>query len=378
MIRLLADENILGARELLSQFGHVDTFRGRSLTAADLAGVDVLLVRSVTKVNADLLAASNVRFVGSATIGTDHLDIEWLDQQGIAWCSAPGSNAHSVVDYCFSALCAIPDVLEALLEGERVGIIGYGNVGSRLHRRLSRLGIECIAYDPLLTAGDCPIQASLDEVLSCAYVSVHTPLTRSGAFPSYHLLDAARLCTLPSRALLLNAGRGEVLATAALKTLSEQRPDIRLVLDVWENEPLIDRELVARCTLATPHIAGYSQDGKWQGLLQVAAELATCIGQPLHLPEQAVRGMVNAPQVAFAGAATKLDLIKALVQASYDIREDDRALRKVINGSADIAEGFDGLRRHYPARREMAMINVVDEAALATPLRETLAALRQR
>ncbi|HCS25872.1 MAG TPA: erythronate-4-phosphate dehydrogenase [Spongiibacteraceae bacterium] len=350
MTLILVDENIPGAEQLLAPLGEVRLFRGRDLRAHEVRQADALLVRSVTTVNAALLEGSQVEFVGSTTIGTDHLDIHWLEQKGIRWCSAPGSNADSVVDYCLSAMCAMPSVLERLLDGGRVGIVGYGNVGSRLHRRLQALGIDCVACDPLLTPAQCPVLGTLDDVLACDFVSLHTPLTLTGNFPTRHLLSLEQLVRLPKNAVLLNAGRGEVLATEVLLDAVKARPDIRLVLDVWEHEPAISAELLAECAIATPHIAGYSQDGKWKGLLQVARALSDFRGVPLPV---LVPPMVEAPCVDIAHAETVAELVRAVVLGVYDVRADDKRLRQAMR-SEDPGLEFDTLRRRYPVRREVA------------------------
>lgn len=371
MTRILLDENIPGGETLLSSWGELEYFRGRELRRETLGNADILLVRSVTEVNAALLEGSAVRFVGSTTIGTDHLDTRWLDQQGIRWCNAPGSNADSVVDYCLSAVCALPGVLERLLDGARVGIIGYGNVGARLHWRLAALGVECLAYDPWLSADQCPVQAPLVDVLECEVISLHTPLTRGGPFPTRHMLGLNDLLALPSDTVLLNAGRGEVLATETLLSLRQQRPDIQLVLDVWEGEPGISADLAAQCALATPHIAGYSQDGKWRGLLQVARQLALYLGEELPV---VTPPLAPAPCIDLGGADTREALIRSLVLGVYDIREDDRQLRDSLKAE-EPARTFDQLRKDYPPRREVTAAQLTGVERLAGDLREVLAAL---
>ncbi len=382
---IVVDENIIAGESCFAQFGRVRTVAGRQLSREQLLDADALIVRSVTKVNAELLAGTPVRFVGSTTIGTDHIDAAWLQQAGIRWTNAPGCNAQSVVDYCLSAYAAIDGLWERLLAGARVGIIGYGNVGSRLHRRLQALGIQCLAYDPFLDERQCPIRADLDAVLACEVLSLHAPLTTAGPHPTRHLLSFEQLAALPPQALLLNAGRGEVLDTGVLKRLAEQRPDIELVLDVWEGEPNIDLELMANCRIATPHIAGYSADGKITGLQMVAEAYADFIGQPLAgfaLPPQLQQPpQLQLPQsAAQAGTVEETArLIRELIWQCYDVREDDRRLRTAIaqGGEKGLAVGevFDAQRKHYPLRRELARCQLQPGDGLGAGAAETLRAL---
>ncbi len=370
MSLILVDENIPAAEELLSALGEVRRFRGRELTSAEVKTADALLVRSVTRVDEELLRDSQVQFVGSTTIGTDHLDTRWLDSVGIRWCSAPGSNANSVVDYVFSAICVLPGLLETLRDGGQVGIVGYGNVGSRLHRRLASLGIACRAYDPFLDIEQCPISDSLEAVLNSDLLCLHTPLTRKGPHPTAGMLSAKDLQVLPQGAVLLNAGRGEVLPDRVLQELLVERPDLKLVLDVWEGEPDISVEVLAECDIATPHIAGYSQDGKWLGVTQVAQALAEHWGATLPKVEPAF--LAPAPTIRVSGELDELAFIRQAVLSVYDLREDDRRLRQSFVSGAD----FDELRRNYPARRELAVLDVSGQGALTASLRQTLVALR--
>ena len=177
-LHVLSDENIPAVEHFLGDWGVVSRFRGRDLRAADLVGVDVLLVRSVTEVNEELLADSAVKFVGTATSGVDHIDRDYLDQQGIGFAHAPGSNANSVVEYVLAAIAAVPGKLEQLLAGGSVGVVGYGHIGSMLSDRLRALGIEHRVYDPWLDQQLINQPASLMEILACDVVTLHPELTR--------------------------------------------------------------------------------------------------------------------------------------------------------------------------------------------------------
>jgi erythronate-4-phosphate dehydrogenase len=376
LMLIVADENIARVGESFGVHGEVRLLPGRSLDATTVRDADILLVRSVTPVGRELLEGSRVRFVGSATIGVDHLDTAWLGQQGIVWANAPGSNATAVVEYVLGCLAALDGVLERLASGGVVGVIGLGNVGARLVTRLRRLGIRCVGYDPLLAAGptDSLPLCDLDQVLAADVVCCHTPLTHDGAYPTFHLLDAARLRQLRPGAVLLNAGRGGAVDNAALLDLLAVRPDLRVVLDVWEGEPRIDRALLAAVALGTPHIAGYSVDGKLAGTRQVLAACSQHFGWSLPAADLATE---TTPHISIDDELSGMALLRHAIAQVYDVRMDDQRLRGRMEGvSADVAGAeFDNLRKTYPARREFAAVRIDNWGELHAGNRSLLLAL---
>ncbi len=215
-LTILADENIPAVEYYLGGIGRVKRVNGRTLQRAQLESVDVLLVRSVTRVDAALLDGCAVKFVGTATSGFDHIDREYLDERGIAFAYAPGSNANSVVEYVLAAIAAVGDKLEQLLAGGVVGIVGYGFIGKAMAARLAAMGIRHRIYDPWLDPDSIPHAADLDAVLDCDVVTLHPQLVRQQPWPSYHLLGVAQLQRLRPDALLINASRGSVVDNAAL------------------------------------------------------------------------------------------------------------------------------------------------------------------
>ena len=249
-MKLICDENIPFVHRFFDSFGEVVTRPGRSLQAADLEGADALIVRSVTRVNAELLARSDLRFVGTCTIGIDHLDTDYLDERGIAWASAPGCNSGGVVQYVLAALAQLRPNWRQL----SIGVIGAGGVGGRLMRTLQAVGVDCCAYDPFLSGRG--YLAPLQQVLAADVVCVHTPLTRTGPHPTLHMIGAAELAALKPGALLINAGRGGAVDGDALKHHLAAGAALSTALDVWEGEPAIDGALLERVDLGTPHIAG--------------------------------------------------------------------------------------------------------------------------
>jgi erythronate-4-phosphate dehydrogenase len=354
-MHILADENIPLVDEFFAGLGEIRRMPGRSINRAALENVDVLLVRSVTRVDRDLLDDTAVRFVGTCTIGTDHLDLDYFETAGIDWASAPGCNARGVVDYVLGSLLALAEVRGEALTQRRFGVVGAGEVGGRLVEVLRGLGWDVRVCDPPRQAREAGDFVSLDEVLAeCDVISLHTPLSMDGDCPTFHLLDQQRLSRLRPGAWLINASRGAVVDNAALCDLLQQRPDIEAVLDVWEGEPQVDVALAKLCRIATPHIAGYSLDGKLRGTAQIYTAL--CVARGLEPLVDLAQLMPGAPltELTFASSAEPAEMLATLCRAVYDPRRDDADFRRSLLGDeAQRRAGFDLLRKQYPSRREI-------------------------
>ena len=276
-MKILADQNIPQVAAAFGDLGEVELMPGREIGPVHLQDCRCLITRTVTRVDAALLQDTPVEFVGTATIGTDHIDLDYLADSGIGFSNAAGCNAEGASEYVISGLFALSqrkgfDPLQM-----RAGIVGFGNVGSRLQQKLAALGIEYLVCDPPLQDSGKSSQAfvDLDTILrECNLISLHVPLTQSGMHPTFHLLHAKRLQSLGTGCVLINAARGEVIDNHALLQLLNQRDDLRVFLDTWENEPVVSRELLQRVDLATPHIAGYSVEGRLRGTQMVLD--ATC------------------------------------------------------------------------------------------------------
>ena len=275
MLKIVADENIPFACELFSELGEVRLLPGRTMSHADMQGVDVLLVRSVTKVDKTLLAGSNIRFVGTCTIGTDHLDMAYMDAHNIAYSSAPGCNAQGVVQY---ALCALAK-LGRLEQPAKAAIIGCGNVGSRVWAALKALGMQCKVIDPQLNKSEISDLAEFEAIYDCDIICMHAPRVVDGPYPTEKMLGLQELNKLKPGALLLNAGRGECIDNDALLTYLTNNDDLQVVLDVWANEPHMKPELFKLVKFGSPHIAGYSFEGKVNGTTMIFAKLAEYLGK---------------------------------------------------------------------------------------------------
>ena len=358
---IVADENMEGLTQYLGHLGSIRRVNGRNIDSGDLRDVDVLLVRSITAVNEQLLSGTSVKFVGTATSGYDHVDREYLERAGIAFAHAPGSNANSVVEYVLGAVGAVEQKLEQLFSGGTVGIIGYGNIGRQLASRLTELRINYLVYDPWLAPELISNPASLPDVLRCDVISIHAELTHKKPWPSYHLLGSNELAQVAQHSLLINASRGAVVDNAALQQrLSEQDAPIA-ILDVWEHEPRVSEKLLSQVRFGTAHIAGYSRDGKLLATRMLRDALLSSEGLADQLSEQgdgAAQADIHLPD-DLSGAA----LLRALLRNNYTVLEDDRLLRESVLGFNDEnrAANFDRLRKGYRSRREVYGARVITE-----------------
>jgi len=358
-MKIVADENITFIHDVFDGLGEVETFAGRSISVEQVKDADVLLVRSVTQVNESLLNGSSVKFVGTCTIGTDHIDQGYLKQQGIGFSAAPGCNANAVVDYVISALVILSQQQGFDLFKRCVGIVGVGNVGSRLKKRLEALGIRCLCTDPLHEDQDIPGLVHLDQLVAEAdIISLHTPLTHDGEHPTYHLFSEQMLARLNSNSILVNTGRGPVIDNEALLAFLKKRPDVSAVLDVWEHEPEVDLPLLELVTFGTPHIAGYSLDGKVAGTRMIYDALCRFFNLSAALDVAALAPDVE-PISCNPGVGEEA-IFEALLSC-YDVRSDDARFRTVmVAENSDRSGSFDTLRKNYPVRRELGVTAVTD------------------
>jgi erythronate-4-phosphate dehydrogenase len=354
-VKILVDENMPYARELFSRTGTVVAVPGRPVPQAELDDADGLMVRSVTKVNAELLSGKPVKFVGTATAGTDHIDEAFLQEQGIAFSAAPGCNAIAVVEYVFSSLLLLAERDGFLLKDRTVGIVGVGNVGGRLQARLEALGIKTLLCDPpRADRGDDGEFLPLSTLVADADIlTFHTPLYKQGDYKTLHLADEALLKALKPGTILINACRGPVVDNAALLKVLEQRDDLSVILDVWEPEPELSLPLLAKVDIATAHIAGYTLEGKARGTTQVFEAWTAFLGEPQQV---ALDTLLPAPEFGQITLHGELDqpTLKRLVHLVYDVRRDDAPLRAV----AAIPGEFDRLRKNYLERREWSSLQV--------------------
>lgn len=352
---------MLFGREAFGSLGETVVRPDHAISPRDLRDADALIVRSKTTVDARLLEGSRVSFVGTATAGTDHLDVAYLNQSPLAWCSAPGCNADSVAEYVAAAACCLASRHGARLDQMTLGVIGVGQIGHRVVRKAEALGMTVLRNDPPLelATGD-PTFMSLDDLLDEAdLATLHVPLTKGGQFPTYRLANCGFFEHVKPGCFFINTSRGEVVDAEGLLFALERGAVGRAVLDVWEDEPFISSDLVAKVDLATPHIAGYSFEGRLNGTVAVYREACHFFEtEPAWHPDPSA--FPEAPRVALdARGMTRERALWEIIRACYDIEADDRALR---GGPAqdEAAWGlhFDALRRDYPVRREFPAAKV--------------------
>ena len=316
---IVCDDKIPFLRGVFEPFAEVKYLTGSRITRDDIFDADALIVRTRTRCDRTLLEGTKVRIVASATIGIDHIDTLWCEQNGIIWANAPGCNARSVCQWVGSTLSALSHLLGLDIRGKTLGIVGVGHVGSEVARLAPTLGMSTLLCDPPRAESEgAEGFVSLEELTRGSdIITIHTPLTAQ----TFHLFDSERLKSLSSAQILINSARGEIVDGGALKSSLREGHLRAAALDVWENEPGIDRELLERVTIATPHIAGYSADGKANGTTA------------------AVRSVANALGIK-ALSGWKVESIPESAEPYYDA-----ALR-------EHPEDFERLRSDYPIRRE--------------------------
>ncbi len=362
--------------DALRPYGDTRELATPLISQETLRHADAVVVRSETRVNAALLDGTAVRFIGTATIGTDHVDLEYLRERGIGFASAPGSNADSVAEYVAAALLEAAARRRTQLAGTTLGVVGVGNVGSRVVRVGRALGMHVLQNDPprARATGD-PVFVSLDALMQADVISVHVPLTPAGPDRTRHLFDRDRLSRMKPGAMLINSSRGAVVETQALLHALSQRHLGGAILDVWEGEPDISTSLLAQVLIGTPHIAGYSFDGK----VNAARMMFEAIARHFALPARWIsREDMPAPHtgcITFTGGEELQSALLQAVRQCYDISTDDVRLRTLLALPPAARPGEFRLQRStYPVRREFRATRI-EGAASTAGLHEALASL---
>lgn len=375
-MKIVVDKDIPLIEECFSAVAEIVRYDGRKIDAAAVKQADVLIVRSVTTVNRELLHASNVRYVATITSGTDHIDLPYLHNSGIGFADAKGANARSVAGYVLSSLFVLAEQAGLDLTTKTVAIIGYGHIGTQVHSFLQQLGIECLVSDPPLkdrTGGEHFCRP--EDVYSADIISLHVPLEKKGRYPTWRMIDSGFLGRLKQNVILINTSRGDVVDEKALLEFLAGNQDAGVVLDVWQGEPEINADLLARVDIGTAHIAGYSLDSKLQAVITVYKRI--CEYFHMDYNDNVLARLLDNPvaEIVITPASGDLDALQMAVLASYDVRTDSSALRQVLDvPPGRRGEYFDELRSNYRIRREFNALQV-NLPAGTTSLADRLAGL---
>ncbi|MHB8851949.1 MAG: 4-phosphoerythronate dehydrogenase [Ignavibacteriaceae bacterium] len=355
---LVVDENISFAEEAFSQFGEVRLLPGRKITRETLLSADALIVRSITKVDENLLRDTPVKFVGTATIGTDHIDLEYLKSNKIIFKDAAGCNADAVAEYVFTSISLLANEYSFSFEEKTLGVIGVGNIGSRVARLAESVGMKVLKNDPPLQRRTGSNEyVSLEKALNADIITFHVPLNLEGVDKTFHLINAEKLSSLKRGTILINASRGQVIDNSVLVKFIKEK-SLLVNLDVWENEPDINIDLLNQVCIATPHIAGYSLEGKINGTVIIYNALCSFLKvKPMWNPIfQKVRE--NEITINYNGKLTAT--LTNIFKSAYAIKEDDARMRRIENlEKKDRSAYFDKLRKEYPFRREFSNYKAV-------------------
>ncbi|MFZ2323720.1 MAG: 4-phosphoerythronate dehydrogenase [Ignavibacteriaceae bacterium] len=351
MLKIIIDENIAFAREAFDQFGQIILLPGKRITNQELQNADVLIVRSVTQVNEDLLKNTAVKFVGTATIGTDHIDLDYLNKNNIVFADARGCNAYSVAEYVIAALLFLANKLDLRLSEKTIGIVGVGNIGSKVAAFTNALGMKVLLNDPPLQRNGVKREFhSLNKILRADIITFHVPLIKEGVDKTYHILDKEKMGLINKNAILINTSRGPVVDNKELISVIREK-NLKVVLDVWENEPDVNLDLLKEVLIGSPHIAGYSWEGKVNGTKMIYNALCNYLNaeQKFDLENDFIEGS-DLKLLDFPEPEKSLD---DLVSKIYNIKTDDNLMREMINKTKpEKIFYFESLRKNYHLRRE--------------------------
>ncbi len=355
-MKIVCAETVLLGGEALSHAGETVVLPDREIARDDLLDADALVVRSKTRITPALLEGTPVKFVGTATAGTDHIDADWLGKNGIYWCASPGCNANSVSEYLVAGLLTLGHRHGFDLENKTIGVIGCGNVGSRVVKKCHALGMNVLRNDPPLAAvSPDPDFLPLERVLEQAdIITLHVPLVQHKPWPTERMANWTFFEQLKPGAVFINAARGSVCDYDALLDAKSGGAVSRTIIDVWSPEPAFRTDLVKTADLASPHIAGHSYEGKLNGTVACYNELCNFFEIPKTWDIAASLPTPDVPEIEMdCTGRNDEEILRDIIRQIYNIEEDDRMIRDTaVRCEVDRARGFDQLRKNYRTRRE--------------------------
>lgn len=346
-MKLVADENIPYVSAYFSGCDEILLKSGRDIRREDLFDADILLVRSITNVNQSLLQDTPVKFVASATAGFDHMDTQWLEKAGIKWSYAKGCNAEAVVEYVICVIAALQKQQKLFPAKLRAAVIGVGDIGSRVAEKLTAMQYEVILCDPLRAEQEADfLSCTMNQITDVDLITLHVPLTSSGLYPTYHMIEASFLQAQKPGCVLINASRGAVIDSTALL---QHGKHLTWCLDVFEHEPDIDLTILHHTAIATPHIAGYSVQGKMRGtemVYQAAVREKIIPAREGMLPVYPRQALVL-PDISSDWRDVVLQIFNPVATSSH-----------MKEAFAKNPRCFDELRKHFTERYEFAYVTV--------------------
>ena len=359
-MKIIIDDKIPYIKDVLEPYGTVKYIAGKDISAKDTKDADALIVRTRTKVNKALLENSSVKFIATATIGFDHIDRVYLKGQNIPWTSCPGCNSESVSQYITSSLIHLEEKYGEPLAGKTMGIVGAGNVGKKIIKKAKALDMNVLVNDPPRAREEGPEGfCDIEQIISKAdFITLHVPLFRDGEDKTFHMVDTDFLNSMKSNTIIMNTCRGEVIDNQALKSALQNREIRGAVIDVWENEPGIDPELMDLVDIGTSHVAGYSADGKSNGTSMSVQALSRHFGLELNnwFPDT-----VPMPNPEIVLSQSGYEGVKEAIRKTFDIMTDDRPLREDVSS-------FEFNRGNYQLRREFHNYTVSGSDKINTPI----------
>lgn len=348
-MKILADRDIPYIYKLFNLYNDIQVCKGRNISAKNLKDIDALIIRSVTKVDQELLNDSFIKFIGTTTSGIDHIDVSFLKKHGIFFTSAPGNNAIAVVEYIFTVLFWLAYRDGFFLRDKIVGIVGVGHIGNLLYRRLHDFGVHTLLCDPPLSeiSGEHNWK-SLEELVSeVDILTLHTPLIYNGDYPTKHMINIEVLDALPSNTILINTCRGAVIDNFALLKIFQDGKKLDVILDVWESEPELSVSLLSYVDIGTPHIAGYTLESKIRGVFHIYNEYCKFFNIFNNNVYEYLPLFSKMRHIKIKNRIDELCLYR-LSKYVYNVCVDDIKLRHLIFKEG----GFDRLRKDYVDRRE--------------------------
>lgn len=361
-MNIFCEDTLLYAESFFADLGECQFFSGATVTANDIRNADALLVRSTTQVNESLLSqCQSLKFVGTGTAGTNHIDGSYLLSRGIQPLNAGGCNAVAVAEYVLASIFALALKRQVDVFQQKVGIVGVGHIGSLLHERLSQLGIETVLCDPpLQEQGDPRKFSSFDDILKCDWITLHVPLVTSGPHVTTNMFSEEVLTSLSDDQVLINACRGEVVDNNALLALKKAGRKFGTVMDVWANEPNILFELIPYVDIATAHIAGHTLEGKGRGTEILYQQLCKQFDLPLQHSLEHFLPEIKNNQLSLSDSGARMPLLHNLVASVYDIESDSQHFRGIVQS----AQEFQAYRKKYAVRREFSSYSVKEDATI--------------